>query len=180
MSREAELVGAETCMSARRIGQGFRKPDDDWASVCLVWRDGGVRATFHVPVPLAEDGADVRDVLFRVIVPALIREQGGTAAALVQSCWYVISRSPEEAAMVAAWGRAGRSLEDLPSRIEVVSVTAADADGVLHWIARIERDGTNPPTLGEWEPWEGTLDGRISDGLLAAVNRKERHERSRA
>jgi hypothetical protein len=165
--REASLVGAEVCLKARDVGSRFKHAEDDWAPMVFVWRDGGVRALFHVAIPDVSD-PQLRDGVFRHVVPTLIRENGGTAAAIVTSSWIVTA---EDTDMTAAelHSRVGGSLADLPTRKEVLVVTAADAEGVVCWMAEIKRDGSTPPVLGEWELWEHELDGRLSAGLLSGV-----------
>lgn len=165
--REAEDIGAWACQRARVVGEKFRKPDDDWQPVLLVWRHGQEVALSHLRVPSATERG-LRRALFEGVVPEMIRTVGGTAAALITSAWLVEAGSLDQAKDTVAYVQAGGTLQDRDDRKEVVYVTAGDADGALRWVAEIKRDGQNPPTLGEWVLDESVALGRVGVGLSIA------------
>ncbi len=169
--REATTLGAEVCVSARKVGAGFRKPDDDWQTFLFVAKEGRTCATMHLAVPPVARDNETRDVLFQGVVPMMVKEFGGTAAAIVYSAWIVDRRRVSglwDEQKLRELHASGVSFETVPGRYEVVCVLAADKDGTICWTAEIERRDAEPPLLGEWEVMEG-MDGRLASGLLKGV-----------
>lgn len=131
---------------ARRIGEGFTRPDDDWAPVLIV---GGAR-----PVTAGLD-LDDKDAMAHAI-SEIIREHEAEAAALVTSGWQ--SSDP------AAASGTMRASED-PERVEILTVAVMDAERAEWWCAEITRYEEAPPVLGDWEMLSPTASGRFPDAM---------------
>lgn len=168
-----EKLGSDLCFDARTMAEErFDDPDDDWSPMLFVSDGEEIRLVLPLAVSgLLVDGPS-KDVLFGRIVPLFVGAvKGAEAAGMVLSSW-MVKTDPEDLDSVrdVMADAAANALHVRPDRTEVLTVTAADADGVTNWVTEIKRDGLNPPTLGGWS-MSDEIEGRVGDGLRSALRR---------
>jgi hypothetical protein len=154
----ASVSFAMFAATARRgvelVGESLTEPDDDWMPVAFVEDDRGKIQVFALAVgdPIERSA----------VLTEIVRERRARKIARVESSWSAYVETEAEVRRGVATAH--------PDRVEVVLVTCIDAERVEGWVAEISRDGTNPPTLGEWEHWPvDTMSGLQIDPIQAAL-----------
>lgn len=139
---------------ADEIGRGFTAADDDWVPVVLVASERGL---VDVITPVYTTDAEKHQWMTDTL-PAFIRSHKGRVVATVTSVWMS--------------GNAGERPSLQPDRTEAVVVSVFSRMATESWVAKIDRDGTSPPTLGEWENWSAqgwSADGPMFDSIERAL-----------
>ena len=114
-------------------------PDDDVTQMTVVEGSEGAMVIGH---PFGDD--QEKELAVAAIVAAITMHRG-EAWGQVMHGW----TQPPDAPMPGEEGYVQpRERED---KIEVVVVHASDGIRYVAWFAGVERDGENPPKLGEWE-----------------------------
>jgi len=131
------------------IGDSFTEPDDDWLHVaCFDGEDGLVIAG------LANDlfaNGFRKDVLAHVLKQAMVQFKARRYAVLFNAHMKRMASDEELERIRDEETR----VEHLDGAQECLMLVVGDAEQEEGWIAHIERDGVNPPTLGTWELTDG-------------------------
>jgi hypothetical protein len=147
------------------IGRDFTKPDDDWMQVACLETEDQV-----LVIPLQNGffrNGTTKDVLALVLAEAMRYFKARRYAVLLNVHGKLLA-SEEEIAYVR---HEEMRIEQMPDAREMLLLVYGDAEEEHCISAMIERDGVNPPTLGEWREAEG-FGGRFA-GLNQAMRRVE-------
>lgn len=157
---------------ARRVGETFTEPDDDWRPLWVLLTD--TQATIVTP------GDDVDKHAATDYVGRLARRWGAVAVGHLHSSWMVTFEDvdAERMAEIQRYMRERHgSTEGLPERREVLLIAAYSATTARQWHAAIHRDDTQPPTLGTFDLMLDTthddvdLSGAMVDPLRDALRK---------
>lgn len=145
---------AEAQANIRRVGESFEKPDDDWLSVAFLQNAEGVHIIAMDGTMFADENS--KDMLAMWLKAAMGFLHADRYAVLFNT--YGLKNPSKE-----DWEqyRQGKRLSEFPNACEQLLLIAGDVEQELCFNAAIERDGTNPPTLGEWELMPD-FDGRFA------------------
>lgn len=149
--------------SVRRVGDTFKKPDDDWSAVLFL--EGEQPA-------IAALAGDKRG--WPKAVDDLFREMRPRFAALVMSTWTLsvdVTNMPPALRELQKEMLASLGVRDHPGREEAVLVEVARPGHSELWKATILRDEKLPPQLGEFAPYgpANAEGGAQYSGRLAQV-----------
>lgn len=138
----------------RRIGEGFEEPDDDWISVAFLHSEDGVSVIGLHGEMFASDLS--KDALAFWLKLAMTQFKAERYAVLFNT-FGLENPSDED------WEehRNGKRLSEFDNAVEQLLLVTGDSEQEIGYFARIERDGTNPPTLGAWEAVP-QLEGRFA------------------
>jgi hypothetical protein len=166
MDSSFDEFGASVRAQARRIGQGFTRPDDDWTTVLILEGPQGMEIVGVEPAFLDSHGS--MDLLVLMLAQE-IRRAEAQRLALVASTWTVEER-PEDAELTRRL-RKERRLGDHPRRREELLVEVADWQNFELWRAPIRRRATKRPALGPWARVEdaANVKGRLVAPLVRAL-----------
>lgn len=165
----------EVCIEGvDQMAAAFEHPDEDFAPIMQLFA-GDSQDLFVIGF----DGrflasAESKDMLAERIMVPMIFGTGAKMLATVLSAWALEIRGLNEQDARMAMEMAQRNgLSNHPNKVERVIVTAMNAHKTMIAMADINRDGENPPTLGEWDRMDtlqgGVLDGRFVTPLQNAL-----------
>lgn len=141
--------------NARRIGEGFTKPDDDWRPMLFVVQRFPPNLAI-IPVARMTNTPERRERLFNVALPLVVRFADAACLGLLSPVWF-----KEVSYAGRTIEQARRDLPDSihadPERQEMLWVEISDGDEDETWTAKIRRRPKAPPLLDEW----GLMPGRI-------------------
>lgn len=145
------------------IADTFNDPDDDFAPVAFIVRDGVDDPSIAL-FPM-DKYMENKDMLFEVMIPTVIRKFRANSVVTVMSCFGVSTDAPLD----------GVQPKDHPDRWEAVLVTELTADGIKEsLVSYISRDplGKARPTITPFETFyteASEVGGRTIDPLIAAL-----------
>lgn len=126
---------------AELVARSFTQPDDDWLPVCIAQGEDG---QYHLrDMEIGDD-----KILSAARMAAWCYMMNATQVCFVSSAWAT----------------------DMEGCSEVVVICHVSQDDVACVMATITRDGTNPPTLGEWVPMDDQ-DGTFVQALKLGIGR---------
>lgn len=168
---ELEEIGQQLMTAVEEIGKDFEHADDDWLPVAHLYGPDGPMIMVIDPQWMQSEKTK-NALLHEVLAPAIVRS-GAKEAALVLAVWAIKlskdNHNPEEfRKQVEEAQRVGISANKF--RKEMVIVEVMNESDYRIWSADIVRHDDSPPTVGEWEEWEGTkVAGRFAEPLQAAL-----------
>lgn len=146
----------EAIAGARKVGQGFTEPDDDWLPILMHETPQGRLGI--APIDMSDkDGAALQ-------IAKAIAFSGATEAALITSAW-TVSRgkdAPDD----------GVAPSKDPYRMEALVITYIAPKVTKMATAAIMRDGANPPMLSDFDVIEGddSVAGRFAHAMRAGMD----------
>lgn len=147
-------------LGARNVGTTFSSPDDDWAPIAFLKNSSGMGV-----MPLGELMGDenTKELLATEILPKVIKTTQAHTIVLALSAWTVKLEENEDVY--------GIPPSQHPRRDEQLFICEYTPYGVGRLaVATINRDGKNPPTLGEWEDQEhDKMTGMFVDPIVSAL-----------
>jgi hypothetical protein len=154
-----------------QIGEGFTDHDEDWFPVMVIMPGDKSKPVVTAFDPAYLETSHTKEILATQVMPAMINGFGGKAISMVQSVWILkLDHLPEEEANEIYERVQREGLANEPNRVEQVMVISVNSHDIDVWGAEIDRDGTNPPRLGEWEHMEsGDWSGRFVEPIQAAL-----------
>lgn len=126
---------------AELVARSFTQPDDDWLPVCMAQSEDG---EYHL-----------RD--FEIGDDKML-------SAARMAAWCYMMNATQVCFVSSAWAT------DLNGSSEVVIICHVSQTEVATAMATIHRDGTNPPTLGEWQEMH-EQDGTFVQALKLGIGR---------
>lgn len=142
--------------SADLICENFEEPDDDWVPVLILEVEGSGVEIGQLNGELQNQRALAR----------LIGSRPTKCAVVVQSGWSLSGLSDEEVKEIREGD--GVSPADSPDRVEILLISGTDGEKDAMLVAKIKRDGQNPPTLEEWHR-EDVVGGGMLDAMHAGL-----------
>jgi len=146
---------AEAQANVRRVGEKFTEPDDDWISVAFLEHDGSVSIVgLHGEVFSSHYS---KDRLAEWLRDAMNNLQAERYAVLFNT--HGLSNPSAE-----DWKEYhnGKRISEFPNAYEMLMLIAGDAEQEIGYVAKIVRDGVNPPTLEAWEQMP-KVEGRFAN-----------------
>lgn len=159
MTGPATLTDLRKFMQAkiRKIGQGFREPDDDWAMVLVVQTPAGIE-----PVALAPDmfrDGRTKDLLAEYLRRLVVAKGAYRYAVLYNAHGIALPDEAEARETVERIRNEEVRVEQLEGAQEVLWLTVGDAETEEFWSAPILRDARYVRKLGKWENVSAEFDG---------------------
>jgi hypothetical protein len=156
---------------ARRVGKGFKRPNDDWAPIWLVMTPDG-----HGTLITAGTDFNTGKRLMARAVGEFARIGGAHVVAWVHSGWIIETAklSPERTqAIRRRMLEQDGSTEGIPERVEALVILVLSATRVDYHQAYIRRAPGRPPRLGPFRhtPEASGLSGAMYEPLQAALRR---------
>lgn len=147
-------------------------PHGEWGSICVIEDYEG--NTFP-PIPFGEvlSKGVPKEVVARQMIPAMIHAAAGKRVIFGISSWMVYQEPPAPGEKLPEFEMPeSGTLEDHPDAKEALVIIDITADGVQQMAsAVIERDGINPPKLGEWKdvPAPAETDGLFVQAVIPVL-----------
>lgn len=102
-----------------------------------------------------------KDLLVRFL-GGFLRRVEAKRFGLLLNAWMLKGHSTNKADAEAEFGEWRGHFHTHPNRVEVLNLLIADTQEAQVWMAEINRDETEPPTLDEWQQ-AGSAEGRFME-----------------
>lgn len=132
---------------ARKVGEDFTKPDDDWRAILLLYADQVGVVDFQNVMRTQESKAQLPALLER-----LFCEYKPRIVASVVSCYVRRMESNDPMAQLTVEMNLALGTRNDPLRVEELVVSVCDGEKVEQRFATITRHKDKPPTLGDFAP----------------------------
>lgn len=126
------------------VGESFEDPEDDWAPIVFVAKDGAIKGLQVMHDDELSTG--------QALAQAVLSVKEADVIVVVSSVWMASMSADTQREDIP---RPSQMHESDPRRAEAVTVAGMDTSGEKFFqSAKILRDGENPPTLDEWVDYE--------------------------